>query len=154
MKRKTNGKYLDINTTSCPLPILYYRSATKYSHVPLSVKRNVPEGEYLSLMELGEILSELSYHSPHEEGVKSIIKPRELHRFVVKTGKLNLIAVDTGNHKLITQLIFLSHFLASVWKAILFLYMADPTQPLPTYEEVVICTEETAVEEVKLIIII
>ena len=29
--------------------------------------------------------------------------------------------------------------------------MADPTQPLPTYEEVVICTEETAVEEVKLL---
>ena len=151
MKRKMNGKYLDINTTICFLPILYYRSATKYSHVPLSVKRNVPEGEYLSLMELGEILSELSYHSPHEEGVKFIIKPRELHRFVVKTGKLNLVAVDAGKHKLIiTQLIFLSQFLASVWKAILFLYMADPTQPLPTYEEVVICTEETAVEEVKL----
>ena len=102
-----NGKYFNINTISCSLPILYYRSATKYSHVPLSVKRNVPEGEYLSLMELGEILSELSYHSPHEKGVKSIIKPRELHRFVVKTGKLNLIAVDAGNHKLIIHLIFL-----------------------------------------------
>ena len=41
--------------------------------------------------------------------------------------------------------------LALVWKAVLYFYMVDPTQPLPTYEEVVICTEETTVEEVSLI---
>lgn len=37
---------------------------------------------------------------------------------------------------------------ASVWKAVLSIYMSDVEQPLPTYEEVVVCTNETTVEEV------
>ena len=40
--------------------------------------------------------------------------------------------------------------LASTWKALLFLYMADPKKPLPTHEEVLICTKDTTVEEVNL----
>ena len=40
-------------------------------------------------------------------------------------------------------------FLELIFKSVLFLYMTDPTQSLPTYEEVVICTEDTTVEEVK-----
>ena len=36
-----------------------------------------------------------------------------------------------------------------MWKAVLFLYMASPNLPMPTYEEIVVCTEDTTVEEVK-----
>ena len=36
----------------------------------------------------------------------------------------------------------------SVWKTVLHLYMADDTLPLPTNEEIVVCTETTTVEEV------
>ena len=36
-----------------------------------------------------------------------------------------------------------------MWKAVLFLYMASPHLPMPTYEEIVVCTEDTTVEEVK-----
>ena len=39
-------------------------------------------------------------------------------------------------------------FVASTWKALLFLYMADQKKPLPTHEEVLICTKDTTVEEV------
>lgn len=35
-----------------------------------------------------------------------------------------------------------------MWKTLLFLYMTDTKQPLPTYEEVLICTETTTIEEV------
>lgn len=49
----------------------------------------VPEGEYLSFVELGEVLNELSY----DEGDCTA---REVHRLVIETGKVNLIANDTG----------------------------------------------------------
>lgn len=74
--------------------LLVYRKATKYSQIPLSVQMNVPEGEYLSVMELGEVLNELSYQNPHEKGAQ---KQRKLHKHIVETGKLNLVAVDAGN---------------------------------------------------------
>ena len=39
---------------------------TKYSQVPLSIKMNVPEGEYLTLEELGEVLRQLAYPTRDE----------------------------------------------------------------------------------------
>ena len=36
-----------------------------------------------------------------------------------------------------------------VWKTVLYLYMYDNSLPLPTNEEIVVCTETTSVEEVK-----
>ena len=41
-----------------------------------------------------------------------------------------------------------------MWKAVFCLYMVSPNLPLPTYEEIVICTEDTTVEEVKNILYI
>ena len=35
-----------------------------------------------------------------------------------------------------------------MWKTLIFLYMADQKQPLPTREEVLICTSDTSLEEV------
>lgn len=35
-----------------------------------------------------------------------------------------------------------------VWKAILSVYIQDDSLPLPTFEEVLICTENTTLEEV------
>ena len=112
----------------------------------------MPEGEYLNLMELGEILSELAYQSPYDRGMKSILKSAKHYQYVIEKGQVNLISVDTGTYKAIIIISNVLAILASVWKAILFLYMADPTQSLPTYEVVVICTEETTVEEVGLFI--
>ena len=50
-------------------------------------------------MELGEILRELSYHSPHERGAKCILKPKNDYEHVIERGQINLIAVDTGTYK-------------------------------------------------------
>ena len=136
------GQFLQYN-------FFIHRSVTKYSHAPLTVKRNVPEGKYLSLMELGEILRELSYHSPYERGTKPILKPTNDYEYVIERGQVNLIAVDTGTYKAFINISNVLAILASIFKSILFLYMNDPTQFLPTYEEVVICTEDTTVEEVK-----
>lgn len=66
-----------------------YRSATKYSQVPFCIEMKVPEGEYLSFVELGEVVSELSY-------VEGECMQRELQKLVIEPGKVNLIAIDTG----------------------------------------------------------
>ncbi len=41
--------------------------------------------------------------------------------------------------------------LISVWKAVLHLYMIDDTLPLPTIEEIIVCTETTTIEEVSIV---
>ena len=131
-----------------------HRNTTRY---PLYIEENVPEGEYLSLIELGKVLSELAYLGRDEGGDKYISKQRklhDLHRFVIEPGQVNMITVDPGIHLMCALLIVTINAItisALVWKAVLYFYMVDPTQPLPTYEEVVICTEETTVEEVSLI---
>ena len=45
-------------------------------------------------------------------------------------------------------MLYYIHLQLLVWKTVLFLYMEDPSLPLPTYEEVVVCTENTSIEEV------
>uniref|UniRef100_A0A1X7THY6 Death domain-containing protein n=1 Tax=Amphimedon queenslandica TaxID=400682 RepID=A0A1X7THY6_AMPQE len=108
----------------------YEWSATKYTQVPLSVKMEVEKGVYLDFVELGEFLKELAY----QEATVSFGR-RQVHYRLVEEGKVNLLAIDT----------------ASTWKALLFLYMADEKKPLPTHEEVLICTKNTTVEEVTLL---
>ena len=120
------------------------RSATKYSQVPLTVKMEVKRGEYLDFVELGEVLNELAYKEATFDFGKRNVPSR-----LVEEGKINLLATDTGktwnsDHQY-------EYIIASTWKALLFLYMADPKKPLPTHEEVLICTKDTTVEEVKIL---
>ena len=73
-----------------------HRNTTKY---PLYIEKKVPEGEYLSLIELGEVLSELAYLGRDEGGDKYISKQRklhDLHKFVIEPGQVNMITVDPG----------------------------------------------------------
>ena len=50
-------------------------------------------------MELGEILNELAYQSPHERGMKSTLKSTKHYEYVIERGQINLIAVDAGTYK-------------------------------------------------------
>ena len=129
---------------------------SQYSQVPFSVEMNVPHGEYSSLIELGEILEELASQSPAENDDNFVFKPRQIAKHILQKGKQNLIIVDAGILNIFMYFMFnyCAIFVALIWKSLLFLYMADPEQPLPTYEEVIICTEETTAEEVGGIIVL
>lgn len=65
--------------------------------MPLTIQMNVPEKKYISLKELGEILKELAYCSPFDKTAKSVVKPRNVRKIHVETGRVNLFEVDEGN---------------------------------------------------------
>ncbi|XP_078362430.1 uncharacterized protein LOC144646644 [Oculina patagonica] len=83
--------------------------------------------EYLTLAQLGNILRELSV-----KGKGTI--PRTFPAFL-KRGRPNLMLVPKDD----------------VLATVLALYMHDKKQPLPSHEEVLICTPETTTEEIELL---
>ncbi|XP_068759451.1 E3 ubiquitin-protein ligase rnf213-alpha-like isoform X4 [Montipora capricornis] len=83
--------------------------------------------EYLTLLQLGLILRELAF-----KGKES--RPRLFPAFL-RRGRPNLMLVPKGD----------------VLATVLALYMHDEDQPLPSQEEVLICTPGTTTEEIELL---
>jgi hypothetical protein len=91
--------------------------------------------KYLELQELGEVLKEISYPALELEKKDILERRRTGIKFTTIDGQHNLIVVKKEE----------------VWKAVLYLYMKDSSLPLPTFEEVLICTPTTTTEEVTLL---
>uniref|UniRef100_A0A1X7TWB5 RZ-type domain-containing protein n=1 Tax=Amphimedon queenslandica TaxID=400682 RepID=A0A1X7TWB5_AMPQE len=96
----------------------------------LQIESNVSTTKpYLSLKELAQLLNHLS-----TKCIAPIVSERNFGE-TLKQGEPNLLIVPPDE----------------VLKTVLMLYMKNEELPLPTYEEVLICTENTTAEEVTLL---
>eukprot|EP00731_Ephydatia_muelleri_P002838 Em0001g2838a len=95
----------------------------------LSIRMAPEDSHYLTLQQVGQILQILK--STLQDNVEN---QRPLPS-TLAYGKPNLISTDSSN----------------VLKAVLSIYMEDPSSPLPTLEEVLLCDQHTTEEEALLL---